>query len=512
MSNSENKQLALNMISQVIVFIVNFGITFLLTPFIVGKLGVDAYGFIGLSANILSYFQLATIALNSMAGRFVTIEYHKGNLEKANKYFSSVFYANLLMGIIMAAMLTVVLLYLEIVIKIPDNLLGDVKLLFGLQSLSSILSLIFNVYSVSPFIKNRLELASIRIIVSNVIRASILVVLFGLFTAHLWYMGVSILLCNIYLIIANYQIKKKLTPELHIKKSDYNFQYVKELCASGVWNLVSKLGDLLQRGMDLLFANIFISATAMGILSISTNVPFIILHLLGNFNSAFAPSITREYALGDTAAIVNNLSKSIRILSCVIMIPLTVLYIYGDVFYHLWVPSQDAILLQRLTIVGTFALIVTSPLEGFWNLFTATNKIKGSSIFMIINSIVVFGSVLIGLLFTKDITTQMFIIAGTRSVWGVFRGIFFLPIYGAYCMGQKWNYYYKFIFKPLIGILLSMILCSLIRFIYMPDSWITLLIGAIIVTVVTAMFASILILTKNDRQFFMRKVFKRISA
>ncbi len=512
MVNTDNRQLALNIISQVVVFIVNFGITIILTPFIVNKLGVDAYGFIALSANILSYFQLATIALNSMAGRFVTIEYHKGNIEKANKYFSSVFYANLFMGIVMVVTLVIVLIYLELLINIPDNLLDDVKLLFALQSLSSVLALIFNVYTVSPFIKNRLEIASIRTIVSNVIRAFVLVLLFGLFTAHLWYMGVSIILCNIYLIIANYQIKKRLTPELHIKKSYYNYQHVKEICASGVWNLVSKLGDILQRGMDLLLANIFISATAMGVLSITTNVPFIILSLLGSFTSAFAPSLTREYAVGDIKAIVNNISKSIRILSCVIMIPLAILYIYGDVFYQLWVPSQDAGLLQKLTIVGTFALIVTSPLEGFWNLFTATNKIKGSSIFMIINSILVFVTVVICLLFIKDTITQMFIIAGTRSVWGVLRGIFFLPIYGAFCLGQKWNYYYKFIFKPLIGILLSMVICSLVRLVYLPDSWMSLIIGGLIVTAITSTLAGCLIMTKSDRQFVLNRVIIKIHA
>ena len=194
------------------------------------------------------------------------------------------------------------------------------------------------------------------------------------------------------------------------------------------------------------------------------------------------------------------------------MIPLTILYIYGDVFYQLWVPSQDAKLLQKLTIVGTFALIVTSPLEGFWNVFTATNKIKGSSIFVIINSILVFVTVVVCLLTTQNTITQMFIIAGTRSVWGVLRGIFFLPIYGAYCMGQKWNFYYKFIFKPLIGILLSMAICSLIRLIYMPDSWITLIIGGLVVAAITSILAGYLIMTKNDREYFMSKVVKKVHA
>ena len=512
MVKSDNRQLAINMISQVLMFVVNFGISFLLTPYIVKKLGVDAYGFIGLSTNILSYFQLATVALNSMAGRFVTIEYHKGDLEKANNYFSSVFYANLFMGVVMSVLLAFTLIYLEFIINIPDHLLSDVKWLFALQSVSSILVLVFNVYSVSAFIKNRLEIASIRSITANIVRACLLVALFGLFAPQLWYMGLSILVFNIWIVIVNIRIARKLTPELHIKKAYYNFQYIKELCTSGFWNLVSKLGDLLQRGLDLLFANIFIGATAMGILSITTNVPFIILHLLGNFNSAFAPSLTREYAIGDTRAMVSNLSKSIRILSCVIMIPLTILYIYGDVFYRLWVPSQDAALLQKLTIVGTFALIVTSPLEGFWNLFTAANKIKGSSIFMIINSLLVFVSVLIGLIFTKDTTTQMFIIAGTRSAWGVFRGVCFLPIYGAYCLSQKWNYYYRYIFKPLLGIVITMILCSFVRLVYMPNSWFTLALGAIMVAAIAMILAYYTILTRTDRQYLKSIILRKIHA
>ena len=44
----QNKQLAINMLAQVVVFLVQMGINFLLTPFIVKSLGVEAYGFVGL--------------------------------------------------------------------------------------------------------------------------------------------------------------------------------------------------------------------------------------------------------------------------------------------------------------------------------------------------------------------------------------------------------------------------------------------------------------------------------
>lgn len=505
----QNKQLAINMLAQVIVFLVQMGINFLLTPFIVKSLGVEAYGFVGLSNNIIGYLQLATVALNSMAGRFITIEYHKGNLEQANKYFSSVFYSNVVISAVLAIISIILLIFLEYVIHIPVNLVADVKWLFALLCLNSLLTLVFNVYIVSPFIKNRLDVTSVRNLVSNLIKAAVILVLFGFFSSHLWYIGCSTLICGIYLIIANVKIKDKLTPELGVNLRYFDFVKVKTLLASGVWNLIGKLGDLLQRGLDLLFANWFINAAAMGILSITTQIPFIILSVLGLFTSSFAPSLTKDFAKGNLNEMLNEVYKSIRILSISILVPIAILYIYGDVFYKLWMPTQDSLLLQKLTICGTFALLVTSPLDGFWNVFTVTNKIKGSSIFMIINSLVVFLTVLLGLLLTEDITTKMFIIAAVRSLYGVIRGIVFLPIYGAYCMNLKRTFFYKPIIKSLFGVLVTLGICWMLRLLYVPDNWLGFFMSSLFVAIVSCCIGSILILTKNDKKFIMEKVIKR---
>lgn len=505
----QNKQLAINMLAQVVVFLVQMGINFLLTPFIVKSLGVEAYGFVGLSNNIIGYLQLATVALNSMAGRFITIEYHKGNLEQANKYFSSVFYSNVVISAVLAIISIILLVFLEYVIHIPVNLIADVKWLFALLCLNSLLTLVFNVYIVSPFIKNRLDVTSVRNLVSNLIKAAIILILFGFFNSHLWYIGCSTLICGIYLIIANVKIKDKLTPELGVNLRYFDFVKVKTLLASGVWNLIGKLGDLLQRGLDLLFANWFINAAAMGILSITTQIPFIILSVLGLFTSSFAPSLTKDFAKGNLNEMLNEVYKSIRILSISILVPIAILYIYGDVFYKLWMPTQNSLLLQKLTICGTFALLVTSPLDGFWNVFTVTNKIKGSSIFMIINSLVVFLTVLLGLLLTEDITTKMFIIAAVRSLYGVIRGIVFLPIYGAYCMNLKRTFFYKPIIKSLFGVLVTLGICWMLRLLYVPDNWLGFFISSLFVAIVSCCIGSILILTKNDKKFIMEKVIKR---
>ena len=507
---SKNKQLAINMISQVGVFVISYGITFLLSPYIVRSLGIEAYGFVGLSNTIISYLQIATIALNSMAGRFITIEYHRGDFQKAKEYFSSVFYSNVFLSLIIAIISMGLVVYLEYVISVPNHLLLDVKWLFVLITANSLINLIFNVYTVSPFIANRIEITATRNLVSKIIYAGVIVGLFYCFSAKLYYLGIASILSSIYLVYANYRIKNEITPELEISYSNFKLDSVWELTKSGIWNLITKLGDLLQRGFDLLFANWFINAVAMGVLSITTQVPFIILSVLSMLSASFAPSMTKDFALNDMEAIKSELTKSVRILSIMIIIPISALYVYGDIFYKLWLPGQDAELLQQLTICGTFALLVTSPLDGFWNVFTITNRIKGASMFMLFNSICVFITVIILIQATDNLIYRMFIIAGTRSAWGVFRGLIFLPLYSANCLGLKKTYFYPMLVKPIIGISITLALMYLIRLAYVPETWIGLFIAFAIVAILSLLVGSQLVLTPVERKIIISRVHDKI--
>ena len=73
------------MIATLIAFAVNMGINFFLSPYIISNVGMDAYGFVTLANNFVMYASLITIALNSMASRFITVELYRNNKEEANE-------------------------------------------------------------------------------------------------------------------------------------------------------------------------------------------------------------------------------------------------------------------------------------------------------------------------------------------------------------------------------------------------------------------------------------------
>lgn len=501
----QNSQFFINMTASLVTFFVGVGIRFGLTPYIVRTLGPEAYGFIGLSANILSYTSLITIALNSMAGRFITITYCSDEVEEANKYYASVFFSNVFLSVAISLVVSLGIFFLELFLNIPQGLVFDVKLLFVFLLINNVIGLISGTWAVSTFIKNRLDLSNLRIVVGNIINALVLIFLFSFFSPHVWYIGVGGLMLTIYTAITNYRFMGSLTPELVLKKANVEWTKIKNLVQSGIWNLISKLGELFGQGLDLLIANLCIGTVEMGYFAITKNVPFLILGLFQSISSVFAPTMTRLYAQKKEKELVDECHKSIRVLSLFTAIPLTCLYIYGDSFYSLWIPSEDAHKLLFLTILGTFALPYTLPLESLWNIFTITNKLKYSTLFMLGNNIVVFLIVLCSMFVVESHEMRLYILAGTRSLCGVIRGFVFLPIYGSICLGLSKVTFYKSIFLSLFYIGACLILCHFGRFLFIPKSWVELTFAFIFVSLISFVIGFFLVLSKKDRVFFIKK-------
>lgn len=505
----KNKQMAINMLASLIAFMVGLGIRFFLTPYIVSTLGSEAYGFIGLSLNILSYTSLITIALNSMAGRFVTIRYVEKDFTVANQYFSSVYYSNLILAVIILLIGIGLVLFLEYLIEIPVSLIIDVKFLFILLLLNTIINLVMEVWCGATFIKNRLDLSNIRNIIGNLLNACILVSLFNFFTPHIWYMGIAGMVLTIYTSIANYRLSRILTPELAVKKSCFDFTKVYELIKAGAWNVLGRLGDILGQGLDLIIANVCIGATAMGIFSLTKNVPLMVLSLFQMIASVFAPILTRLYAEKKKEELLIELKKSIRILGFFTTLPLACLFLLGEDFYRLWLPTQNASLLQWLTITGgLIGMVLAMPLETLWNIFTITNKLKYPTYTMFANNILVFLTVVCSMFIVDDPIVKLFVLAGARVFWGILRSLIFLPLYGAYCLEVPKTTFYPPILKSILSMIIILIIGYFVISALQRNTWILLTLNALIICILTTIISSFIILQKQDLQFVKSKILK----
>ena len=164
MSKSSGKQMSINIIASIVSFAVTIGINFFLTPYLVKELGSDAYGFIGLANNFVQYGTIITMALNSISGRFISISYHKGEVDKASRIFSSVLVADLFLAAVILIISAILTGYLDIFLNIPDELITTVKITFGITFLTFVVSTVTAIFTTAAFVKNRLDIFILPII------------------------------------------------------------------------------------------------------------------------------------------------------------------------------------------------------------------------------------------------------------------------------------------------------------------------------------------------------------
>ena len=129
----KKKNTMINLIAAIIAFSANIIINFFLSPYIIKHVGVEAYGFFSLANNFVMYISVVTLAINSMAGRFITISVHRENLYQANRYYSSVFISNLILSLILLMMVVPIIYNLEDFLQISSEIELDVKFLFLLD-------------------------------------------------------------------------------------------------------------------------------------------------------------------------------------------------------------------------------------------------------------------------------------------------------------------------------------------------------------------------------------------
>lgn len=507
---ADSKRTAVNLSSQIISFLINVGVTFFLTPFIVDKIGKDVYGFVGLANNITGYITIITTAINSLANRYITIAYVKNDIPLARKYYSSVTAANILIVGIFVPLATVLVSKLEWFINVPKLYMTDIKLLWMFIFLAFFLNLIFGRMTVATFAKNRLDLAASANISSNILKLILLVLMYMLLPAKVSYLGVATFVCGVLVVMLNCFYKHKLTPELRFGAKDVHIRKLWEIIKNGIWNSVSQLSELLFTGLDLLLANLFIGVTQMSLLSIAKSIPLQIITFIATVAGVFYPFMTISYAKKSADEFVDETCNALRLCGLVCSVLIMGVIVFGKNFYGFWLPALSADEIQLVQVLSVLTLIpqvFSVYIFPLYHVNTLACRLKWPALVNLI-----LGAVNVAVVFTllKCTDLGIYAIAGVSSILQALKILIFVPIYASKNLNKSiWTFY------PTIlrGILLNVILFgvfSAIKYIVIPDSLIKFIVAVFISAVSGYIIGLFVVLDKSDRQGLINKVLKRM--
>lgn len=504
--SKSGKSVALNIIANIISFGISLIISFFLTPYITRVVGIEAYGIVGLANSFTSYITIITTAINSMASRFITIEFHRKNYKKANVYFSSVLVANIVMSLLILAPAIWLISNIQI-LNISDNLLTDAKITFIIILISFIVNLIGSLYGVVLYAKNIIWKGSFRTAESNAIRIALIFIFFGVFTGKIFYVVLASFLSGLYVLFFNVYYTKKYMPELKIKKDYFSFVAIKQLISVGIWNSITRISQVLLDGLDLLFSNLFIDGTMTGNISLAKTIPSLYTSVVAMFSDSFYPTFLKFYSMNDHKSLISEIKNSITILSTISGVAMSFIIVNSKEFYQLWVPGCDAGLLQNITILSSGTVLISGCIYSLFSVFSLTNKIKQNSIALIITGVL---SAITTFVSLKFVNLGVYAIVGVSSIFGIIRNLTFTPIFAAKCLNlKKWTFY-PTILKNLLNIVFLIFIDYLIKKLLPINSWLIFLVNGVIDAVLGFVVTFILIFNRNQKMQIIKKIKSRI--
>ena len=505
----KKKQIFLNIFANALAMLVSTGINFFLTPYITRTVGVEAYGFVPMASYFVSYVTIVTTAFNSMGSRFITVSLQKNDQKQANEYFSTIFFMNLGLAVICTTVFTFIVAFLTKLINIPQNITADVKIMFSLTFLSAVVTLIFNAFASATFCKNRLDLQSLIKIAGTVVRSVLIVILFGLFPAKVFYIGVAAISMNVVESLLNVVVYKKIMTELKIRRSDFKSKHIRTLFLSSVWNAVHQLSNILMTGLDLLIANIFISPTDSGILSVAKIMPSLLYTAIALIITAFGPQFVIDYAKGDKAdSVLGTMDFSAKLMSFCSAVLVAGFIGLGKEFFTLWVPEQNANLLLLLATLTLIADAASYPIKAFDNIFTAADKLRWPAVSTLICGLL---NVALMIPLLKFTNLGLYAVAGTSVVLIVIKDLCFKIPYIAKIVKVGIWYFWKYILKYALSVGLIIAVSLITKQLIPASNWLYLIIDACIVGCIGCSLNYFIILNKNDRKSVKAKFLNKLA-
>lgn len=490
-----------------IAYVVNFGISLILTPYITSNIGADAYGFVSLAKQFVQVTVIVKVALNAYVARYIGVAYHEDNKERALVYFNSAFWGDFVLAIVICIVMLPVISYLEYFITIPAEIEEDVKVLFALVFCSAFLETTFSVFECAAYVKNRLDITGTFKMLSYICKAAVAFFAYCLLPAKVSYVGLAMVAATAVVSFSNLWLTKKLTPEMRIKKGTFSVATVKELVRGGVWNSLTMVGELLNNGIDLLICNQMLSSIAMGQLAIAKTMGSIMQDLCLIVDQAYTPLFLKSYARNDKTKLLQQLKQSMKVSSSLTNLMFAGFVALGIAYYRLWIPDQDISLIYNLSVITMLTSVFGGVVHPLHYIYTLTVKKKIPSIVNILGGIV---NAVAMYILIRYAGKGIYVVVWTTVIVMGFINLVINPLYMAHILDVPYKTFYPEIFRGLISCAVLVFVYKGLSEFYVPTTWLSFAVCVILYALIGCLIHFGIVLDAKERSDLLPKLKRRI--
>ena len=368
-------------------FAFNTLISFLIMPFIVRNLGVDAYGVFAIVGAAIGYVSLLEFGIGTSLIKFIAEYTAEKEYEKINKIISTAFVLYLILGSIGCGTILIFTdFFVNSLFHIPENLIDVAKFVFMITAFTFLYSFVFGVFSNIITGLQRFDITNkIQIIMralSSVAVVSVLWLGYGLaefviVTALFGVIGITI----------NIIIAKRLMPEICLIPRYFDIELVKDIAGFSFAVFIANIAGTIIFNIDKLLIGIFLSIEQVTIYTIGATLSLIVFQMPSKIAPVILPASSELNAKNDKTGIKELILRGTKF-AVMLSTPLVlVLFTMAHPIIKFWMGSgfeTSAYILQILVLgfyINTFTHALTPALVG-------TGKVKICVYYAIISIII----------------------------------------------------------------------------------------------------------------------------
>lgn len=466
-----SKRVAFNMICNTAAHFLSAVIAFVITPFLIAKIGLEAYGFYPISAEVVAFFGMFTGVVNSTASRYVTVEDARGNQTDASKYFSTVFFSNVVLCGILLIPMGLFVAFVDGILSVPQGFVGELRVFFTLVLASVIVNALSSAFGSAYSVSNRIDLRSGQEFIAVLLKAAILFALLGGgFSSSIVSIGIAILVSNVAGAIIQCLMCRRLAPDLHLSVRNVSRAHAKRVFASGFWYTLDRLGAFLMTGALLLVSNVIFTADGVGVYSVSLTASRFLSGILLMVAGVFLPVTAKRFARGEDDLLRRDIVRNQKITGFFSSVGVALGIGFCDAFFNLWLADQNSPVLRLLTVLSILPVIAVAAALPIIDLGVVMNRMRRLSLLFVGSGLLTLAAIVSVACFTHAGVVGVAVISCVAQfAWYAVL----VPLFAGRILGTRaWTFYVPLL-RSLAACALSVGIIFLVKTVSSVDTWLS---------------------------------------
>lgn len=445
------QRVAANLISNYALTFVSMLLGFILVPFLIRKVGQEAYGIIVLAESTILIFEVLTISVRMALSRHAAFAMAQGKQADFIQYLATGRCLTVVSAAVVLAASAGLSVFFPVIFRVPAELAADSRWLFFYISAAFAVTILTSIYWSVLYAYQRFDLINIASSGGLIVRAASILVLFSVMPAEHRTLSVYGLMYLAMIIADNALVRiwqRKLMPQLRIHFRDYRKEKLRDILSFSAYSSLSRMSAVLYDSTSNILINRFWGPGANALYSVGLKFPAMMEKLFLNAAWSLTPVLTDLVARGEREQfkrLYYLYTKFITVLTT--PLALTLMFMAGPLI-RFWVGPEFEESARILPILMA-PLLIAIPYSVSGCITNAYGKVKLPSQINFISSI---ANVLLGIALGKWLGLGILGIACATAITSLAYVSLFLTGYACRISGLPFFEYSRNAFiKPFLA-------------------------------------------------------------